>query len=191
MKSQAKSTALLVIDVQQSFRQRPYWTEDEAPAFFANLQQVVDNAVETGVPVLQIFHTDESEGPQGAFSRASGFVVTLPGLRIEPDAVFYKRVHSALFAHSDEGTTLEQWLRERGIERLVVTGIRTEQCCETTTRHASDLGYEVRFVTDATLTFPMTSPSGRTYSAQDIRDCTELVLVERFATIVTPEAALA
>ena len=191
MSAASKRTALLVIDVQQSFRQRPYWSEDEAPAFFANLQQVVDRAAQTGVPVLQVFHSDDGEGPQGSFSRDSGFVATLPELRIEPDAVFYKQVHSALFARSDEGGTLEQWLREHDIERVVVTGIRTEQCCETTTRHASDLGYEVRFVTDATLTFPMTSPSGRTYSAQDIRDCTELVLIDRFAAIVTPEAALA
>lgn len=114
------------------------------------------------MPVLQVFHVDDSEGPQGAFARASGFVATLPELRIDPAAVFYKQVHSALFARRDEGGTLEQWLREHVIERLVVTGIRTEQCCETTTRHASDLGFEVRYVTDATLTFPMTSPSGRT-----------------------------
>lgn len=187
----SKRTALLVIDVQQSFRQRPYWSEDEAPAFFANLQQVVDRATDAGMPVLQVFHTDDSEGPQGAFSRSSGFVATLPELRIDPEAVFYKQVHSALFGRNEEGATLEQWLREHGIERVVVTGIRTEQCCETTTRHASDLGFEVRYVTDATLTFPMTSPAGRTYSAQDIRDRTELVLAGRFATIVTPEAALA
>lgn len=184
-------TALIVIDVQQSFRRRPYWSEDEVPAFLENLQTVVDRARDVGAPVLQVFHSDEGEGPQGAFSRASGFVATLPELRLAPDAVFYKQVHSALFARRDGGGTLEQWLREHGIERVVITGIRTEQCCETTARHASDLGFEVRYVTDATLTFPMTSPSGRTYSAQDIRDCTELVLAGRFATLVKPEAALA
>lgn len=46
----SKPTALLVIDVQQSFRQRPYWSEDEAPAFFANLQRVVGRAGVAGVP---------------------------------------------------------------------------------------------------------------------------------------------
>jgi hypothetical protein len=46
-------------------------------------------------------------------------------------------------------------------------------------------------VTAATLTFAMTSPSGRRYSPQDIRDRTELVLAGRFADIVTPESALA
>jgi nicotinamidase-related amidase len=87
--------------------------------------------------------------------------------------------------------TLEAWLRRRGAEELLVTGIRTEQCCETTTRHASDLGFKVRYVTDATLTFPMKSRSGRSFSSDEIRERTELVLEDRFARIVTTADALA
>ena len=55
------------------------------------------------------------------------------------------------------------WLRRASIGELLVTGIRTEQCCETTTRHASDLGFEVRYVSDATLTFPMHTLRGARY----------------------------
>ncbi len=88
----------------------------------------------------------EDEGP---FSEASGHVRTLDGQTIRPDAVFRKRRHSALV-----GSGLDVWLVRQGIGRLVVSGIRTEQCCETTTRHASDLGYAVDFVAEATLTFP-------------------------------------
>jgi nicotinamidase-related amidase len=189
MSSTPDRTALLVIDVQQSFRQRPYWSEAEVPSFLASLQAMVDRAVETGCPVLQVFHTDEREGPQGPFSCDSPFVSTLPELRIRPDVVFFKAVHSALFARTVQGGTLEQWLLRERVERVLVTGIRTEQCCETTTRHASDLGYDVGYITDATLTFPMTSAAGRTYSAQELRDHTELVLDGRFARIVTPDAA--
>lgn len=184
-------TALIVIDVQQSFRHRPYWSEEEVPAFVETLQQLLDRARVAGTPVLQVFHEQEDEGPTSPFSQASGLVRTLPELDIEPDAVFHKSVHSALFARGASGQTLEQWLRTHAITRVVVTGIRTEQCCETTARHASDLGFEVRYVTAATLTFPMTSASGRCYSAQEIRDRTELVLDGRFATVVTPAAALA
>lgn len=42
-------------------------------------------------------------------------------------------------------------LTKHGIRRLVVSGIRTEQCCETTTWHASDLGWAVDYVGEATL----------------------------------------
>jgi nicotinamidase-related amidase len=72
-----------------------------------------------------------------------------------------------------------------------VTGIRTEQCCETTTRHASDLGFKVRYITDATLTFPMQAPSGRKFSPAEIRERTELVLEGRFASIVSTANAFA
>ena len=89
------------------------------------------------------------------------------------------------------GTGLDVWLVANGIRRVIVSGIRTEQCCETTTRQASDLGYTVDFVGEATLTFPMTDATGREWSAAEIRARTELVLANRFARIATVEEALA
>lgn len=182
-------SALIVIDVQQSFTRRPYWDEAELPAFVQNLQQLVNRARKAGLPVLQVFHVDE-EGAESAFSYESGLIKTLPQLDIQPTEVFTKAVHSAMFATTKNGRSLDYWLRTHGIERLIVTGIRTEQCCETTTRHASDLGYSVSYAMDATLTFPMVSGSGRTYTAAEIRDRTELVLQGRFAE-VQPSAAVA
>ncbi|MCY1310595.1 Isochorismatase family protein [compost metagenome] len=89
------------------------------------------------------------------------------------------------------GSGLDVWLVSNGIRRVIVSGIRTEQCCETTTRHASDLGFDVDYVGEATLTFPMTDVNGRTWSAAEIRARTELVLADRFARIATVEEALA
>jgi nicotinamidase-related amidase len=175
-------SALIVIDVQQSFTRRPYWDAAELPPFLSNLQLLADRAHRAGVPVLQVFHVDE-EGAENPFSRESGLIRTLPELNIKPTEVFTKAVHSAMFASNANGKSLDYWLRNNGIERLIITGIRTEQCCETTTRHASDLGYIVTYAMDATLTFPMVSGSGRRFSAQDIRDRTELVLEGRFAKV--------
>lgn len=72
-----------------------------------------------------------------------------------------------------------------------MSGIRTEQCCETTTRHASDLGYAVDYVTEATLTFPIVDRHGRIWSTEELKARTELVLDGRFARIATVEEALA
>ena len=83
------------------------------------------------------------------------------------------------------------WLRQRGIQRLIVGGIRTEQCCETTTRVASDLGYRVTFVTEATLTFPMRHPGGEVFTPAQLKRHTETVLVDRFARIASVDEALA
>lgn len=175
-------TALFVIDAQESFRHRPYWTDTGVPFFVERLQTLIDGAKLQRIPVVQIFHVEES----GPFSMASGFVVPFEGLSLAPDAVFYKRSHSALI-----GSGLDVWLVQHQIRRVIVSGIRSEQCCETTTRNASDLGYQVDYVTDATLTFPMTDRHGRTWSTDEIKACTELVLHERFARIVSVEEALA
>jgi len=175
-------TALIVVDVQESFRQRPYWSNDDAPAFLARQQALIDGARTRGIPVVQIFHVEDD----GVFSLASGFVRTMSGLSITPDITLHKRSHSALV-----GSGLDVWLVQHGIRRLIVSGIRTEQCCETTTRHASDIGYEVDYVGEATLTFAMTGRDGRRWTPAEIRARTELVLDGRFARIAAVEEALA
>lgn len=183
-------TALLVIDVQESFRHRPYWQDSGVSEFIASTQSVIDRCRDQRIPIVQIFHVEPGDASH-PFALASGHVRTLRELSIRPDALFHKNVHSAMFARDESGRTLDTWLRDQGIERVLVTGIRTEQCCETTTRHASDLGFDVRYVMDATLTFPMRAASGREYSANDIRERTELVLADRFAKIVSADSALA
>jgi nicotinamidase-related amidase len=125
------------------------------PLFVERMQALIDGAKSRKVPVLQIFHVEDS----GPFSFASRYVVPLAELSFAADAVFHKCRHSALI-----GSGLDVWLVQHGIRRLIVSGIRTEQCCETTTRHASDSGYQVDYVTDATLTFPMTDRLGRQWS---------------------------
>ena len=183
-------TVLLVIDVQESFRRRPYWQPDEAAAFLANTQALIDRSRQEGTPVLQVLHQEPHADPQDPFNPKSGFVRPIPELRLEADEVFFKEVHSALYGKTTSGVTLESWLRNHEVEEVVVTGIRTEQCCETTTRHASDAGFKVQFVGDATLTFPMQSRAGRRFSTADIRERTELVLDGRFARVVSTAEVL-
>ncbi|OZI77521.1 cysteine hydrolase family protein [Bordetella genomosp. 12] len=181
--------ALLFIDAQESFRQCPFWDDAELADFVRNAQGLIDAAQARGIAVLQVFHVNETN-PQSPFALASGHVRTLAELHVTPTATFHKTVHSALFARAAEGSSLQSWLAQQGIEEVIVAGVRTEQCCETTARHASDSGYKVRFATDATLTFAMQSPAGKPYTPADIRDCTELVLAGRFARIVPAARAL-
>jgi nicotinamidase-related amidase len=174
-------TALLLIDVQQSFVHRPYWSAADVPAFLDKTNALVAGAIARGVPVVRILHIGD-----GDFSHASGHVRPLDGLMpFEAAATFEKRRHSALV-----GTGLPVWLHEQGIRRLIVAGIRTEQCCETTTRHASDEGWAVDYVTEATLTFDMTTPRGERLTAAQICERTATVLAGRFATLCSVEEAL-
>lgn len=181
--SPAGKAALLIIDVQASFTQMPFWTLEEVPAFQNALLRLEAGCRARNVPVVHIFHV----GQGGPFRLDSGFVEPLPWLAGTPDARFDKHTHNAF---TDTG--LDLWLRRQGVARLIVTGMRTEQCCETTARVGSDIGYAVDFVTEATLTFPMThAGTGVTFSAADIKIRTELVLAGRFARILDVDACLA
>ncbi|RZL62531.1 MAG: isochorismatase family protein [Variovorax sp.] len=179
-------TCLLVIDAQTSFRHRPYSNERDMAPYLAAQNALIDGCVAAGVPVVRVLHADGPEVADNPFALASGHVRPLDGLaEFAPAARFVKHRHSALV-----GTGLDVWLTSNGIQRLIVSGIRTEQCCETTTRHASDLGWEVDYVLDATLTWDMVQPDGRPLSAADIKARTATVLEGRFARICSVDEAL-
>ena len=122
------------------------------------MQSLVDGCQARGIPVVQVFHRERTDDPAtllgglGLRARDAGTVAAYRRGVLQARALGHVR-------HAADGTTLESWLRAHGIGELLITGIRTEQCCETTTRHASDLGFGVRYVTDATLTFPMRTRS--------------------------------
>jgi nicotinamidase-related amidase len=182
----AMKSCLLLIDVQQSFAHRPYFTVRDLPAYLAAQNALIEASQRNDVPIVRIFHVDGPKTAANSFALESGHVRPLDGLReVDAAATFHKSRHSALV-----GTGLDVWLTRNGIQRVIVSGIRTEQCCETTTRHLSDLGWTVDYVTDATLTFDMTNEDGTPLSAADIRQRTASVLKDRFATICTVPQAI-
>jgi len=179
-------TALLVIDAQESFRHRPYYTAADMPAYLAAQNALISGCTARDIPVLRVFHTDGPDIAGNPFSEASGLVRPIEGLaEYTPAATFIKHRHSALV-----GTGLDVWLTAHGVQRLIVSGIRTEQCCETTTRHASDLGWTVDYALDATLTWDMSQPDGQTLSANAIKARTATVLDQRFCRVCSVEQAL-
>ncbi len=180
-------TCLILIDAQESFRQRPYFTSTDLPAFVAAQNTLIDGCIAQGVPIVRVLHIDGPKTASNPFALESGFVQPLTELHaFEPAATFLKSRHSALV-----GTGLDVWLTEHGIQKLIISGIRTEQCCETTTRHASDLGWQVDYCLEATLTWDMQQFDNSTLSAAEIKARTATVLKDRFATICSPTQALA
>jgi nicotinamidase-related amidase len=180
------NTCLIVIDAQESFRHRDYFTEADLPAYLNAQNRLIEGALARNMPIIRIFHRDGPAVVGNPWSDLSGHLVPIQGLApFEATQTFYKSRHSALV-----GTGLEPWLREHSIERIIISGIRTEQCCETTTRHASDLGFKVDYVMDATLTFDMTLPDGAAFRTSDIKARTASVLQTRFANIVSVGHAL-
>jgi nicotinamidase-related amidase len=180
-------TCLILIDAQESFRHRPYFTEHDLPAYVAAQNALIAGCLAQDVPLVRIFHVEGPKTPDNPFALASGQVRPLAELSsFDAAATFHKSRHSALV-----GTGLDVWLTQNGIDRLIISGIRTEQCCETTTRHASDLGWQVDYCLDATLTWDMQHMDGSPLSAADIKARTAVVLKDRFATICDVPQALA
>jgi nicotinamidase-related amidase len=179
-------TALIVIDAQESFRHRDYYTDENLPAYLNAQNQLIEGALSRGLPIVRIFHSDGPAMASNPWSKESGHLAPIQGLaHFDAAKTFYKAKHSALV-----GTGLEAWLREQAIEKIIVSGIRTEQCCETTTRHASDLGFNVDYVVDATLTFDMQLLDGSLFRVSDITARTASVLKDRFARIASVAEAL-
>jgi nicotinamidase-related amidase len=170
-------SALLVIDIQESFRQRPSWAAVSNPGIAASVAPLIADARERGDLVVWVLHTEPGTG--NVFDPAAGH-----------DHVRYL-----------DG--LQPLLTTEGIRHLIITGIQTEQCCETTARVAGDYGYDVTFVTEATATFPIAHrderhlaydeilASPRTLSTADVIARTEYALDGRFATVATVKEVLA
>ncbi|MFI5730224.1 cysteine hydrolase family protein [Kribbella sp. NPDC051587] len=185
-------TALLVVDVQESFRVRPSWQLVNHPDIADRVGRLVTAARSAGDLVVWVLHTEPGTGT--TFDPAGGHVRLIDGLEpIEGEPVITKTAHNAFTT-----TNLQQLLTQQNVDRIVVSGIRTEQCCETTARIGSDLGYDVVFVTEATATMPLphwTLPADatneeiladpRTLSAEAVTERTEYALAGRFATIRT------
>lgn len=179
-----EQSALLVIDVQDSFKVAPRWSRRSNPDFEAHVDRLVQAWRAAGLPVIFVLHTDEDAG----FATASPHFKLMDFLvRREEEPLLIKNTRNAFTS-----TQLEEILRAQGVRRLVITGIQTEQCCETTARLAADLGYDVDFVTEATMTFPIPHPDlPEELSTDEIIRRTEYALRNRFARIARVDALLA
>ncbi|QDY75382.1 cysteine hydrolase family protein [Streptomyces qinzhouensis] len=184
--------ALIVIDVQESFRARPLWATISDPNITDRVNRLVRLARAAGDLVVWVLHSEPGSGD--VFDPANGHVRLMAELRREDhEPLLHKTSHNAFTT-----TSLRQLLTVQGVHELSVCGIRTEQCVETTARIASDLGYRVTFVIDATATNPVAhrdAPADltieelladpRTLSADEVIRRTEYALAGRFATIAT------
>lgn len=134
--------ALLIVDMQQGLfngPEKPY----EGKRILANVSQLISRAHEAGAPVFAARHT----GPKGSpIEPGSALAQLLPDLALDlaTDTVFDK-TRPNCFA----GTGLAQWLGAAGVGELVIAGMKTEYCIDTTCRAAADLGFQPVLAADA------------------------------------------
>ncbi|ONI83429.1 cysteine hydrolase [Saccharothrix sp. ALI-22-I] len=138
------NTVLILIDVQRGFDD-PFWGKRNNPDAEANIARLLDSW--TG-PLVLVRHDSTKPGsPLRPGQDGNRFKPELD--RANPDLVFAKNVNSAFHGEVD----LDGWLKARRITDIVLAGIQTNMCVETTARVGGNLGYRVRVVLDATFTF--------------------------------------
>ena len=169
--------ALLVIDVQKGLIEE--MPQDMVEPFVTRVADVIAKAHTADVPVIYVQHSadhpDDSLHPDKPTWDIYSDIAPRAG---EP--VVHKR-HPDSFQETD----LSQQLESRGIKRLVITGMQTDQCVNATTRRAHDLGYDPILVSDA----HATSDSDGQTAAQIIAQHNE-TLGNGFATL-TPASEIA
>ena len=102
-------------------------------------------------------------------------------LEVDPADIILRKPRYGAF----HGTDLEQILRSRGLDTVIITGIATNICCETTAREASQHDFRVFFVSDGTATMEMDG-----VPAEDLQRATCASLGQVFAQVVTVDDIL-
>lgn len=149
-------SALLVLDMQEYFlRPDSHAFITSAPAILPNLQLLITNYYAANRPVIFTRHLN-TEADAGMMSRwwrdllraDSPDSDIVPALDTSKGIVFAKTQYDAFY-----NTPLEETLRGRGVEQVVITGVHTHLCCETTARSAFVRGFETLFCIDGTATY--------------------------------------
>ncbi|MFC4589308.1 cysteine hydrolase family protein [Sphaerisporangium corydalis] len=165
-----KNAALIVIDVQEGFTD-PYWGRRDNPAAEENIAALIREWRAERRPIVIVRHDSRTPGSPllpGAPGNAVKDLVAVALGPEAPDLFLTKSVNSAFYGRPN----LDEWLRGHGIGQIIIVGMQTNMCNETTARMAGNLGYQVLYPIDAMHTFDATGPDGEVVTAEDLTRAT-------------------
>ena len=173
-------TALVVIDMQNDFvRQDAPYESPAAREMIDDLNRLIGACRAHDIPIIFTAHAHRSDGsdlgavkhihPLTAEGRA--LKAGTEGVQLYPkvdvadtDHVFEKRRYSAFFA-----TDLELLLRNLGVDTLIIGGVATNVCCESTTRDAYFRDFKVIFLSDGNGTISLADAGWGAFSSEDVQ----------------------
>lgn len=175
------NAALIVIDVQRGYDDAEFWGARNNPACEANVRRLIDAWTASGRPIVLVRHDSVSpDSPLDTGLPGNALKDVVADIRY--DLLVSKEVNSAFYGTPDLGA----WLTRKKIEQIVLCGIQTNMCVETTARMGGNLGFDVLVAIDACHTFDLEGSDGTALKADQLTAATAVNLSGgEFAQIVT------
>ncbi|MCR5272056.1 MAG: cysteine hydrolase [Lachnospiraceae bacterium] len=168
---------LLVIDVQKGI------TDDRLynfKTFIENLRKLVDAARNHGVEVIYVQHDD---GPGTGFSVGDDEFAIYDEIARRADEKYFYKTKNSCFSNDK----LKEYLKEKGDNCLVITGLQTNFCIDASIKSAFDLGYDIVVPKNTNSTFDNDYMTGEiTYKYYN-----EMIWPDRFAKCPTVDETIA
>ncbi|MGD0581256.1 MAG: isochorismatase family cysteine hydrolase [Bryobacteraceae bacterium] len=187
-------TALVNVDMQNCFVHGSPVSAPDGLIVQNRINRVAAACRAAGILVIHTSHVVRPDGSnigvlgelvpvvrQGIINKGSEPASLHRGLVVDPQDILLDKPRFGAF----HGTDLELILRSRGIDTIIVTGIATNVCCDTTVREATVRDFRVFFLSDGTATFDIGD-----VSAAEIQRVTCATLGLLFAQVLTVDEML-
>ena len=151
-----QACALLILDMQEYFLEPgSHAFTPSAPAIIPNINSLVDAFSRQNLPIIftQQLNTPENAGVlktwwHDMITAENPFSAISDQFDLSKGTVVIKTQYDAFY-----NTALEEILQNNQVQQVVICGVMTHLCCETTARSAFVLGFEVFFTIDGTATY--------------------------------------
>ncbi|MFL6617598.1 MAG: cysteine hydrolase family protein [Povalibacter sp.] len=180
---QKEIPTLIIVDMQKGMA-APSAGARNNPEAERNIAALLGAWRRASAPLVHVRHISRTAG--------SPFWPGQPGVEFQDaltplpnEHIVEKNVPDALI-----NTGLEKWLRVRGITKVLIVGVSTNNSVEATVRTAGNLGFDTQVVSDATFAFEKTDYSGVKRTADEVHAMALANLEGEYATITTTERVL-
>jgi len=174
---------LLIVDIQNDYFPGGAMELEGSTEAGAQAAKLLKAFREKSLPIIHIQHVAKHAG-------ATFFLPDTKGMEIHPavtpaagETLFQKNYPSSF-----RDTPMLEYLRKNDIGQLVIVGMMTHMCIDTTTRAAADLGFQCLLAHDACATKAL-SFGGVTVPAQQVHSAFLAALNGTFAQVVSVEEA--
>ena len=187
--------ALVNIDMQVAFVEGTPLSAPGGVAMLPTVNRLAEACRAAGIMVIHTRHVTRPDGSNlgtmgeliesvraGYIMEGSETAKLHPGLEVKPSDIVLNKPRYGSFT----GTDLDNLLRANGIDTIIVSGICTNICCETTAREAGQRDYHVFFMEDGTETFPAGG-----LSVEEIKKAVHTTIGLAFANVIPVDDMIA